>query len=457
MILNKAELIENGSGRIGQRARRLVVETLESTLASVDPHRLVSQHVERRGDKLLANHEITRLRDYDRVFLVGAGKASGAMAETLEGILGNRLKGGLIVVPTGQRSPGLSRVKPIASSHPIPDESSVRAAKELVSLVEKLDDRDLLICVMSGGGSALVSLPAEPLTIADKGRVVQLVMNAGATIVELNTVRKHLSAIKGGWLARRSAAGKILGLHISDVVGDRLDSIASGPISPDPTTFSDAIEILRKYSLWESIPSVAAEILREGAKGDIPETPKASDPCFRKVSHHVVGNNRIACSSAQRYLRSKGVKTKMLSSSMTGEARHLGVFIGSLAREIVKSDEPFTKPCAFIVGGETTVSVTGSGLGGRNQECAMACAREIQGLGGVAMASIGTDGIDGPTDAAGAIVDGITLSRSEALKLDFDDLLAQNNSYRFFLPLKDLVMTGRTNTNVNDVAVAVLL
>ncbi len=348
-------------------------------------------------------------------------------------------------------------MKPISSSHPIPDESSVRAAKELVSLIEKLNDRDLLICAMSGGGSALVSLPAEPLTIVDKGRVVQSVMNAGATIVELNTVRKHLSAIKGGWLARRCAAGKILGLHISDVVGDRLDSIASGPISPDPTTFSDAIEILKKYRLWESIPSVAAEILREGAKGSIPETPKASDPCFRKVSHHIVGNNRIACSSAQKYLRSKGVKTKILSSSMTGEARHLGMFIGSLAREIAKFDEPFTKPCALVVGGETTVTVTGSGLGGRNQECAMACAREIQALGGVAMASIGTDGIDGPTDAAGAIVDGLTLCRSEALKLEFDDLLAQNNAYRFFLPLKDLVMTGRTNTNVNDVAVAVLL
>lgn len=457
MILNKAELIENGSDGLARRARRLVVEALEHMLASVDPQRLISQHVKRRGDRLLANGETVPLDDYDGVFVVGAGKASGAMTKALEEILGNRLKGGLVVVPAEQGFPELRRVKAVGAAHPIPDENSVRAAKELITLVEKLNNRDLLITVISGGGSALLALPVEPLTIADKGRVVQLVMNAGASIVELNTVRKHLSAIKGGWLARRSAAGKILGLVVSDVVGDRLDSIASGPTSPDPTTFPEAIEILKRYSLWESIPRVAADILREGSKGSIPETPKASDPCFRKVSQHVIGNNRVACISAQRYLRSKGIRTKILSSSTTGEARYLGSFIGSLAREIATFDEPFRKPCAFVVGGETTVRVTGSGLGGRNQECAMACAREIRGLGRVAMASIGTDGIDGLTDAAGAVVDGTTLSRSEALKLEFDELLAQNDSCGFFLPLKDHVMTGRTNTNVNDVAVTVLL
>jgi glycerate-2-kinase len=457
LILNKAELTENGSDRLARRARRLVVETLEFTLASVDPHRLVSRHVKRRGDRLLTNGEIIPLDDHDGVYIVGAGKASGAMTETLEGILGERLKGGLVVVPTGQQFAGLTRVESVAASHPIPDESSVKAAKEVVKLVEKLNDRDLLICAFSGGGSALLSLPVEPLTIADKGRVVRSVMDAGATIVELNTVRKHLSAIKGGWLARRSAAGRIIALLISDVVGDRLDSIASGPISPDPTTFSDAIQILNKYSLSQSIPSTAAEILRKGTEGSIPETPKANDSCFRRVTHHIVGDNRAACTSAQRYLRSKGMKTKILSSSITGEARDVGSFVGSIAREVIKFDAPFTKPCALVVGGETTVRVTGSGVGGRNQECAMACAREIQDLRGVAMASIGTDGIDGPTDAAGAIVDGMTLSRSEAINLKFDELLAQNDSYRFFQPLKDHVMTGRTNTNVNDVVVAVLI
>lgn len=426
-------------------------------LASVDPHGLVSQHVKRRGDRLLIDDEIIPLHDYGGLYVVGAGKASGAMTETLEGILGDRLKGGLVVVPTGQQFAGLTRVKTVGASHPIPNENSVKAAREVVDLVEKLTNSDLLICVLSGGGSALLSLPVEPLTIADKGRVVRLVMNAGATIVELNTVRKHLSAIKGGWLARRSAAGKIIGLLISDVVGDGLDSIASGPISPDPTTFSDAIKILKKYGVLESIPSAAAEILRKGSEGSIPETPKANDACFRTVSHHIVGDNRVACTSAQRYLRSNGIRTRILSSSVTGEARDVGSFIGSLAREVVKFDEPFAKPCALVVGGETTVRVRGSGMGGRNQECAMACAEQIQGLSGVAMASIGTDGIDGSTDAAGAVVDGMTLSRSEAIKLEFDELLAQNDSYRFFQPLKDHVMTGRTNTNVNDVAVVVIL
>ena len=453
LILNKAELVSNGPDRLTRRARRLLLETLEFTLASVDPHVLVSQKVKRRGRTLRVGSQIIPLGDYDRIFVVGAGKASGAMAETLEAILGSRLDGGLVVVPSGRQSPKPSRVRPVAASHPTPDANSVNAAKELTALVEGLNSRDLLICTISGGGSALLSLPADPLTIEEKGRVARLLMNAGASIVELNTVRKHLSAIKGGWLAKRSRAGRILGLIISDVVGDRLDSIASGPISPDLTTFSDAIAVLRKYNLWESTPSSAREILSEGAKGGTPETPKADDPCFQKVSYHFLGNNRIACDSAKRYLRSKGIKTETLSSSVTGEARYLGSFIGSLAREIVKFDEPFRRPCAFILGGETTVTVTGSGLGGRNQECAMACAKEVQGLKGVAMASIGTDGIDGPTDAAGAIVDGMTISRSEELNLEFDGLLAQNDSYRFFAPLKDLVMTGGTNTNVNDIAI----
>ena len=455
LILNKAELISNGPDRLTRRARRLLLETLEFTLASVDPHLLVSRGIRMRGDKLQVGSQTIPLGNYDRIFLAGAGKASGVMAEALESILGSRLDGGFVVVPSGQQSSKLSRVRPFAASHPTPDANSVSAAKQLTALVERLNSRDLLICAISGGGSALLSLPREPLTIEDKGNVARLLMNAGATIVELNTVRKHLSAIKGGWLAKRSRAGRILGLIISDVVGDRLDSIASGPISPDLTTFSDAIAVLRKYSLWESIPSSAKQILSEGEKGGTPETPKVNDLCFQKVSYHFLGNNRIACTSAKRYLRSKGIRTEILSSSLTGEARYLGSFIGSVARQIVEFDEPFRRPCAFILGGETTVTVTGSGRGGRNQECAMACAKEIQGLKCVAMASIGTDGIDGSTDAAGAIIDGMTISRSEQLNLKFDELLAQNDSYRFFGPLKDLVMTGRTNTNVNDIAVVV--
>jgi glycerate 2-kinase len=457
LISNKAELINNGSDQVTRRARRLVIEALEFTLASVDPHVLVSQKVKRRGEKLHVENQVIRLGGYDRIFVVGAGKASGAMAEALESILGNRLTGGLVVVPTGQHSRELERVRVVTASHPTPDTNSVNAAKALTDLVENLSSRDLIICVVSGGGSALLSLPVEPLAIDDKGSVARLLMNAGATIVELNTVRKHLSMIKGGWLAKRSHAGRILGLIISDVVGDRLDSIASGPISPDTTTFSDAIAVLRKHNLFDTIPSSAARILTEGANGSIPETPKSGDPCFRKVSYHFLGNNRVACASARKYLRSKGIDAEILTSSVTGEARYLGSFIGALAREIVKFDEPLRRPCAFILGGETTVTVAGAGLGGRNQECTMACAKEIQGLKGIAMASIGSDGIDGPTDAAGAIADGMTISRSEKLALNYDELLAQNDSYRFFMPLKDLVMTGRTNTNVNDIEVVVSL
>jgi len=434
-----------------------VLAALESALAAVNPHTLISRHVRRRADRLLIDDEVIPYRDYDGIFVIGAGKASGAMAEALEKTLGDHLEGGLVVVPAGQQRPKLSRVETVVGAHPIPDKTSLNAAKQVVARVEKLSDRDLLICAISGGGSALLSLPLDPLTVKEKGEVVQSVMNSGATIDELNTIRKHLSAVKGGWLAKRSGAGRTVGLIISDVIGDRLDSIASGPISPDPTTFADAIQILERYGLLESIPRAAVEILRKGSSGGVAETPKASDACFRRVSYHILGNNRVACLSAQRYLRSMGIKTKILSSSVTGEARYLGAFIGSLAKESGRFGEPFRRPCAFVIGGETTVRVSGSGLGGRNQECAMACSREIDGVPGTAMASIGTDGIDGPTDAAGAIVDGTTISRSETLGLRFEEILAQNDSYRFFLPLNDLVMTGRTDTNVNDVAVVVLV
>lgn len=455
--MNKAELVDNSSDPLTRRARALLLSTLEFALASVDPHRLVTQHVKKRGGRLLVDGQPTSLTRYERIFVVGAGKASGAMAEALERILGSRLEGGLVAVPAAESVPRPTHVTLVEAPHPTPDENSAKAAKEIMALVESLSDRDLLICVISGGGSALLSLPIDPLTLEDKGTAARAIMNAGGTIVELNTVRKHLSAVKGGWLAKRCAAGRVIGLVISDVVGDRLDSIASGPISPDPTTFSDAAAVLDKYNLWNSVPSTVARILHEGIEGRIHETPKPDDACFRKVKNYIIGSNRVACVAMRSYLKSRGLAARILTSSVTGKARSLGTFIGSLARDVFTFDEPFRKPCALIVGGETTVRVTGSGLGGRNQECAMACAKEIQHLKGVAMASIGTDGIDGPTDAAGAIVDGMTIPRSDALRLKFEEVLANNDSYRFFLPLKDLVVTGRTGTNVNDVAVTVVI
>ena len=436
----------------------MLISALEFALNSVDPHRLVSRLVDRRGSSLLVGKkEVVPLEKWDRIFVVGAGKASGAMAEALEDILGDRLQGGIVSVPTNGSLHRLSHIRLIEASHPIPDRNSMRAAEEITALCRNLTDRDLLVCVISGGGSALLSLPVKPLKLEDKGKTIQAIMNAGGTIVELNTVRKHLSSVKGGWLAKHCSAGRVIALVISDVVGDKLDTIASGPISPDRTTFQEAIEVLEKYALWNSIPSLVRSVLSDGAEGRIPETPKSSDPCFQKVRTFVIGSNRIACTALQKYLRSRGLNVKILSTSVTGEARSLGAFIGSLAREISVFDEPFRRPCAFIVGGETTVKVTGSGLGGRNLECAMGCAEKIQSLRGVAMTSIGTDGIDGPTDAAGAMVDGMTIARAQTLDLSYEQMLSNNDSYRFFAPLKDLVMTGRTHTNVNDIAATVLL
>jgi glycerate-2-kinase len=300
-------------------------------------------------------------------------------------------------------------------------------------------------------------LPRGKISIADKKEITNALLKCGATINEINTIRKHISDFKGGWLAKKAYPATILNLILSDVVGDPLDFIASGPTVPDSTTFSDAIKVLKKYRLWSKAPASIRKVLSDGEKGRIPETPKANDEAFKRVYNVVVGNNRLASLTAQKYLTSEGLNTLLLTATLEGEARHVGIMLASIVHEVSVSGNPVPKPAGIIAGGETTVTVTGKGLGGRNQEIALAAAQKLNDMNGVVVASLSTDGVDGPTDAAGAIADGKTLVRAAKMGLTPEEYLAENDSYHFFSKLGDLIFTGPTGTNVNDVSVIVAL
>jgi glycerate 2-kinase len=312
-----------------------------------------------------------------------------------------------------------------------------------------------VICLISGGGSSMMPLPRDGISVSDKRQITDLLLKSGATITEINTVRKHISEFKGGWLAKKAYPATVLNLIMSDVIGDPLDFIASGPTVPDSTTFSDAILVLRKYSLWNKAPASIAKVLSDGERGIIPETPKANDESFKKVHNVVIGNNRLASQAARTALKSAGLNALLLTSMLEGEARHVGTVLSSIAHELTISNNPVQKPAAILAGGETTVTVTGTGKGGRNQELALGAAVKLDGLDGVVVVSLTTDGVDGPTDAAGAIVDGKTLSRAKKMSLSPQKFLADNDSYSFFSKLGDLIFTGPTGTNVNDISVII--
>ena len=455
IIKNKKELIDNCSNSQNRKARKLALEAIEFAINAVNPKKIIKSKVSLRNGILKVGNYRFNLKTFNHIYLVGGGKASGLMAETFEEILGDYLSDGLVIIPHQSAQPKTRIVKILKGSHPLPDNDGVKGTKKIMEIAEKTTKDDLLICVLSGGGSSLMSMPKNGISLQDKRKVIEALLKSGARIDEINTVRKHLSSFKGGQLAKKAFPATILNIILSDVVGDELSVIASGPTVPDPTTFKDAINVLKKYDLWEKAPESIKEILSEGTKGRIAETPKEKDKIFEKVYSVIVGNNRTACLAAIEKLKDKGLNTLLLTSHMEGEAREVGLFLAAIAREITLWGTPVKKPAAVVVGGETTVTVRGKGLGGRNQEIALSASTKLQGLAGNVIASISTDGIDGPTDAAGAIVDGETSLRSRKLGLDIEKYLEENDSYTFFKKLNDLIYTGPTGTNVNDIAVII--
>jgi len=455
-IKNKEQLVKNGMTQLNRKARALALESLESALNVVDPKQLMKSKLLLKNSILKVNRYSFDLKKFDNVYVIGGGKASGSIAEALEQILGQYITKGLVNIPHGSKHK-TEIIKFQQASHPTPDKSGVEGTRRMLQIVEQAKKEDLVICLISGGGSSLMPLPRGGITINDKREITDALLKCGATINEINTVRKHISDFKGGWLAKKAYPATVLNLILSDVVGDPLDFIASGPTVPDSTTFNDAIKVLKKYSLWDKTPASIKKVLSNGKKGIIPETPKANDKAFKKVYNVIIGNNRFATLAAREQLRSAGLNTLLLTSTLEGEARHVGVMLASIAREVFMSGNPVPKPAGIIAGGETTVTVTRKGLGGRNQEISLASALKMGGMDGVVVASLSTDGVDGPTDAAGAIVDGKTIARAAEMDLNPEEFLVENDSYNFFSKLGDLIFTGSTGTNVNDVSVIVVL
>ncbi len=455
-IKNKEQLVKNGVTQLNRKARALALKSLEYALNAVDPKQLMKSKLLLKNSLLKVNGYSFDLKKFKNVYVIGGGKASGSIAEALEQILGQYITKGLVNIPRGNKHK-TELIKLHEASHPIPDKSGVEGTRRMLEIAEQAKKKELIICLISGGGSSLMPLPRGGITISDKREITDALLKCGATINEINTVRKHISDFKGGWLAKKAYPATVLNLILSDVVGDPLDFIASGPTVPDSTTFNEAIKALKKYGLWDKAPATIKKVLSDGEKGLIPETPKATDKAFKKVYNVVIGNNRFACLAAREHLRSAGLNTLLLTSSLEGEARHVGVMLASIAREVALSGNPVPKPAGIIAGGETTVTVTGKGLGGRNQEISLAAALKVGGLDGVVVASLNTDGVDGPTDAAGAIVDGKTIARAAEMSVNPEEFLAENDSYSFFSKLGDLIFTGPTGTNVNDVSLIVVL
>jgi glycerate-2-kinase len=457
-VKNEQQLLENAKTSELRRARGILIEIVNKAIASADPSSAMRQRLRLEGESLRVGGQEFDLSKAGKIIVVGGGKASGKMAEVLEEVLGDRVTSGVVNVPEGATSKYRARkIELVEAGHPLPTEAGVRGAERMIDLVSDLGPRDLVICLLSGGGSALITLPADRISLDELRETTQLLLKSGASIQEVNAVRKHLSKIKGGQLAKAAHPARVITLLISDVVGDRLDTIASGPTYPDSTTYSNALEVIEKYELIEKVPRNVLKRLKLGAGGKVPETPKPGEKYFLNTSHEIIASNADAVRAAAEVGKSHDLNVSVLTETMQGEAREVGTHLADVAKDVMKTDKPVSRPALLISGGETTVTVRGEGLGGRNQELALSTATGISGLKNVAVASFSTDGIDGPTEAAGALADGFTLKRAEHLGLDPKAYLERNDSYSFFKELGDLLVTGPTGTNVMDVTVCCIV
>src|SRR3972149_8661708 len=364
-IKNTEELLKNAGSDLDRKARELALNALNAALEAVDPKVIIKSKIQLKGNTLRIGRLSFNLNAFKNIFVVGGGKASGCMAETLEEILGERIKDGTINVPYACPQYQTRKIKLQRASHPIPDISGVKGASQMLELVSQAEENDLIICLLSGGGSSLMPQPCTGVSLSDKRRVTDALLKSGATINEVNTVRKHISGFKGGWLAKRAYPATVVNLILSDVVGDPLDTIASGPTVPDSTTFQDAIEVLKRYRLWGKAPTSVKEVLLRGENGLISETPKAGDKAFEKVHNIVIGNTLTASLAAYNSVQKTGLHSLLLSSRLEGQAREVGTVFASIAKEIASSGNPFHKPAAIFAGGETTEEVVGQAKGGR--------------------------------------------------------------------------------------------
>ncbi len=422
---------------------------LQAALEAVDPVQAVQHVLQREGETLRVDDHAYDLRRFRHVWVVGAGKAGAAMARAAEIVLSERISGGWVNVKYGYTAP-TAHVTVHEAGHPLPDDAGLHGARQIAQIVRRATADDLVLCLISGGGSALMPLPVEGVTLHDLQQLTEALLRSGAPIGALNAVRKHLSQLKGGQLARLAHPATVITLILSDVVGSPLDVIASGPTVPDPTTFADVRAILERYGLWQSAPSAVRRHIERGLRGEVAETPKAGDKALAQVQNVIVADNAHAAEAALHEAAARGFNALLLSTYVEGEAREVAKVLVGLGREVSAYGRPVAAPACLILGGETTVTVRGKGLGGRNQELTLAAALPLDDVPRLALASLATDGTDGPTDAAGGLVDGQTVARGRALGLDAAAALAQNDAYSYLRAVGDQLLTGPTNTNVND-------
>lgn len=425
---------------------------LAAALEAVDPGQAVRRSLHREGERLTAGGRPYDLNRFRRVLVAGAGKAGMPMSKAVEEILGDRLTNGIVIVKEGYAGEQGLHVRVLEAGHPVPDERGVAGTEKIVQLLKDTRPDDLVMCLISGGGSALLTWPAEGATLEDLRALTETLLASGASINEINALRKHLDQVKGGRLARLAAPAQVVTLILSDVVGDPLDVIASGPTVADQSTFEMAYQVLERYDLIDRAPAMIVNIIQRGRLGQLAENPKPGDRLFQDVNNVVIGSNHQAAQAAVDQARVYGFEAMLLTTYLQGEARHAGRLLAAVARQIAASGQPIKRPACVVAGGETTVTLRGDGYGGRNQEVALGAVRDMAGLKGVLLIALATDGGDGPTGAAGAVVTGKTFERAGDMGLDPSDFLARNDAYHFFEPLGDLIKTGPTQTNVNDLA-----
>jgi len=435
-----------------ERMREDATAIFYAGLQAVEPGVAVKNFCRRENNSLLVGNRVYDLARFNNLFVVGAGKASAAMASAIEDLVGDRITSGIINVKY-EHVTDLRHIELREAGHPVPDENGESGSHAILKLVADAGEKDLVLCLMSGGGSALLPLPADGLSLKDKQETIKVLLSCGATIHEINAIRKHTSKMKGGRLARAVYPASLVSLILSDVVGDNLDVIASGPTVPDSSTFSECREILKKYNIIDRLPETVVRQIDAGTSGEIPETPKTGDPAFETTQNLIVASNFEAITAARAKAERLGYHTVILSSMIEGETKHVAHVHGAIGREIIRSGNPVPAPACILSGGETTVTITGKGLGGRCQEFALAAAMDISGSDNIVILSGGTDGTDGPTDAAGAVADSYTITRAADMGLDPRHYLSDNDSYHFFENLGDLFKTGPTNTNVMDLRI----
>lgn len=436
----------------GEKITRILAQSINS----VNPRRCLRDHFRREGEDLVFNGNRIRLDRIQDVFLVGIGKASLPMSRAAAELLDKDLTRGIIILKKGTplgaaKPPG--KIHILEGGHPLPDQDSLTATQEVIQLLKSSKENDLVIFLISGGGSALLSAPAPSITLEDLSRINELLLGCGASIDEINTVRKHLSQVKGGRLAALASPSAQISLILSDVVGDPVDMIASGPTVPDPTTFQDALDVIRKYRLERDLPSAVFAHLKNGELGKITETPKPGDPVFERATVEVIGNNLGAAQAALEQASKEGFHSLHLTSCYQGEAGEIGQFLAAVLCQMATTGDPLPRPACLVAGGEATVTFSDQadiGKGGRNQELALSAVKTLAGLPDIALLALATDGNDGPTNAAGAVVTGDTYRRGLSKGLDLQDHLENHNAYPYFEVLDDLIKTGLTQTNVND-------